>query len=75
MADGMCPKSHVRTGDIPPQHVQALVPIVELVVIAALKARAAEPKCLHVVAGSRPHDRGRNMSNIGNPFGGGDLAL
>src|SRR5258708_38306677 len=75
MGEGGSPKSRVRTGDIPPQHVQALVPVVELIVIAALKARAAEPECLHIVADSGPHDRGRHMSNIGNPFGGGDLAL
>ena len=50
MPDNVSPQCHIRAGDISPQHIQALVPIVELIVIIAFEACAAQAKCLDVVA-------------------------
>ena len=42
--------------DVAPQHIQPLVPVVELLIVRALEARAAEPKHLHVVTACGPDD-------------------
>ena len=74
MTDDVSPQRHMRAGDISPQHVQALMPIVEFIVITAFEARAAEAKSLDIVAERRPNDRGRHVSNIRNTIGRADFA-
>src|SRR5579864_6066315 len=49
-ADDVGPESDLRTRNIPPQDVQALMPGVERLVVRTLKARSTDPKDLHVVA-------------------------
>jgi hypothetical protein len=75
MADDVSPQRDIRAGDISPQNVQAFVPIVELIVIAAFEAGAAEAKRLDVVAERCPDYRWRDVCKIGNPIRGDDFAM
>ena len=73
-ADEVRPQRNPRTRDIPPEHVEARVPIVELGIVACFEARAADPQGLHVVAELGANDGRRHMRAVRNTLRGAELA-
>ena len=74
-ADHMRPQRDVGTGEVAPQHVQPLVPAVQLLIVGALEAGAAETEGLQVVSGAGPDHAGRHVGGVGNVLGGRVLPL
>ena len=72
-ANDVCPKSNAWIRYVPPQHIEPLVPIIELRVVAALKACATQAKGLQVVPLNRAHDSGCHMCAVGNALCSGDF--
>jgi hypothetical protein len=68
-ANDVCPDRHIAAGDIAPQNVEPFVPDVDLLVVCALEARAAELHNLHVVTEARPDDVVRNVRSVRNLSG------
>src|SRR5580698_911742 len=68
------PERHIRAADIAPQHIEALMPIVQFLIVAAFEARAPKLKHLQVVAERCPDNGRRHMSRIGDAIGGRELA-
>ena len=62
----MGPERDARTGDIAPQHVQPLVPVVELLVIAAFEADARQSKRLQLIAERVRQRSRRDVRRVGN---------
>jgi len=73
-ANHLSPNCNVRTGDVPPQHVQPLVPVIELCIVVAFECRASKPQYLKVVAKRRPHCVRSNMGGIRYAIGGHQLS-
>ena len=55
------PERNVRAGEVAPQDIQALVPVIELLIVRALEARTAQAKHLQVVAEHVVRPRARDM--------------
>jgi hypothetical protein len=66
MANDMRPQNDALPGDVSPQNVESLVPVVELLIISCLKARAPESKGLNVVTLASLYDALRDVRGIGN---------
>ena len=63
-ADDMHPQGDIRRGDVPPQHVQPFVPVVQHFVVGGLEACTVEAEHLDVVASLRPYDMRRELHAI-----------
>ena len=68
LADEMRPQGDLGARKVAPQHVQALVPTVQLCIIGTLKAGAAESKGLQKVPVQRPDDVRSNVRAVGDVF-------
>jgi hypothetical protein len=66
MANHMRPQNDALPGDVSPQNVESLVPVVELLIISRLEARAPESEGLNVVTLAGFDDALRDMRGIGN---------
>jgi hypothetical protein len=63
------PQRNIGTPDIAPQDIEPFVPIIEFLIIVALKTRTAEPEHLQVIAELSPNDRRRYVSGVWNSIG------
>ena len=64
--DDMAPERDARTGDIAPEHVQPLVPGIELRVVAALEADAGQAERLHQIAVAGAQRPRRDVRRVGH---------
>ena len=61
----MRPERDIRACDVSERDRQALVPVIQLLIIRGLKARARQPEDLDVVSRLRPNHMLGEVRNIG----------
>jgi hypothetical protein len=65
----MHPQGNIGAGNVSPQDVEPFMPIIQLLVIGALKARAAQTEHLHVIAESGAQDMFGNLGAVRQAIG------
>src|SRR5579863_5443053 len=63
-SDHVGPERKFGAREIAPQHIQSLMPVVELFVVGALEARASQPECLQIVPGQGANDTFSDVSGV-----------